>query len=175
MTPLSHRELTPINTFPPFQILRILPSYGLQKCLDYFTTGIDMLINMPSLQSVLVSALVFSAITNATPSEERRAPGVCGSGTYGEVVPVLMQYPVAQAFCTANFPVACTSRANLLMRAPSPTPVIPPTGKTTIPVDRQASAWSKVRAQPASVIKIVCACIESPTVSYGPDRTSVVM
>ena len=110
----------------------------------------------------------------ATPIEERGA-SVCGSGIYGELVPILSPYPIAQAFCSAVFPVACTSAAKRKRSAPSTTAATTKgsttttkkaVSTTTSSVDSKASALSKCQRQPANVISTICSCIETPEVGY---------
>lgn len=100
---------------------------------------------------------------------------VCGSGTYGELVPIIKSYPIAQAFCSAAYPPACTttpgrSRGKRLPQSlvekrvassvtsdsPLPTPMI-----IARAINAQSSAWSRVGKQPKSVISVICSCIES--------------
>lgn len=45
----------------------------------------------------------------AAPRLELRATSVCAGGIYGELSPRLGEYSVALAFCSAAYPVECTS------------------------------------------------------------------
>lgn len=67
-------------------------------------------------ESMLTAALVilgFSGAAFAVPAQhlEERTANVCRSGIYGELAPILQGYPIAQAFCSAVFPVGCTAQA----------------------------------------------------------------
>lgn len=104
-----------------------------------------------------------------------RAGGVCNSGIYGELAPVLAQYPAAQAFCSAVYPVKCTTK--VAKRAGTTTTTT--TGATTkarttttttkkatstTSTDAKASAWSKCQGQGSGVVSTMCSCIEVPKV-----------
>jgi len=55
--------------------------------------------------------VAFAALAQALPHPEAlegRSGGVCISGIYAELS-VLSAYPIAQAFCTAYYPLSCTS------------------------------------------------------------------
>lgn len=143
---------------------------------------------MVYLQPVL-ALLVFAqhlAFTRAVPLEER-AGDVCGSGIYGELVPYLKPYPVAQAFCSAVYPVKCssvnkakrqlstTSKISTTPTAPSTIPKISTTSSksssktTTSSIDPKASAWSKCQKQGGNVVSTICSCIQSQKVSAYKD------
>lgn len=105
----------------------------------------------------------------AAPFLEERASSVCGSGIYGELVPFLVPYAPAQAFCSAVFPVKCTTKA--VKRAPATTTKSSTTKttttkttvtKSTTSLNPTSSAWSKCQAQPLDVISTLCSCIEAP-------------
>lgn len=143
------------------------------------------------LKNALLVALFATSldICSAVPLFEIR-DDICSSDIYGELSPILKQYPIAVAFCSAIYPVSCTSggRRNLLARSTSSTSTTPikplPTASTASPtsaatktnnaattgtqasssVDLRASAWSKGQRQPLSVVKTICSCIEIPKV-----------
>lgn len=43
--------------------------------------------------------------------------GVCNGGVYGELAPILAGYSIAQAFCSAVYPVTCTTVAQNTKRS----------------------------------------------------------
>lgn len=120
----------------------------------------------------LAIGLTAVTLTAAVPHHEARADAYCGSGIYGELAPIIAPYQIAQAFCTAVYPVKCTTAAKLRRAAPSTTASTTPkatassTAKssTTASVDAKASAWAKAQKQAGSVISSLCACIESTKV-----------
>ncbi|KAF9872064.1 hypothetical protein CkaCkLH20_10401 [Colletotrichum karsti] len=58
---------------------------------------------------MVVSMLSTTAITSPA---QAPASNVCCTGIYGELSPALRDFPVAQAFCKAVFPVKCTTSNN---------------------------------------------------------------
>lgn len=135
--------------------------------------------NMLYKQFLLSTLLVSQApkLALAAPlaeSLEIRANGVCGSGIYGELAPILAQYPIAQAFCTVAYPVSCTtakakraaSAATTTMKTTSKTTQATSKQTTTTNADAKASAWSKAKNQPGNVVSTMCSCIETPKVSF---------
>lgn len=64
-----------------------------------------------AFKSILITALLATVLplsTTAFPLIEVRS-NVCQSGIYGELAPILSDFPIAQAFCTAVYPVLCTT------------------------------------------------------------------
>lgn len=143
-----------------------------------------------SLPMVALVVSIFSSTTLAGPAQpiEARAGVVCGSGIYGQLAPILSPYPVAQAFCTSNYPIKCTTAigkraassttttttTSVTLKATSKsssTTPIDTTTKTTTPKssttsDAKLAAWSKLLTQAANVASTLCSCIEAaPTVS----------
>lgn len=139
----------------------------------------------------VVAVLLAVQSVTAIPYVEKRGSGVCQSGIYGELAPILAQYPIAEAFCTLVYPVKCTSAGSGHKKrvAPSTTTTTPVKTSTTTPSttktttsttkvaassttkstttqDAKASAWSKCQAQPGNVISTMCSCIESPKVAF---------
>ena len=118
---------------------------------------------------LLTVLTVCASISNAAPEQHHQRSGdaICGVGIYGELVPFLDKYNVAVDFCSAFFPVHCTTQVKVHKRAPGNTLAPPSTttaaGPTT--TDRTKSAWSKCRTQPWNVISTVCSCIETAKVS----------
>ena len=120
------------------------------------------------------------------PALEPRTGGVCGSGIYGELAPILAAYPIAEAFCSAVYPVKCTTAKAVKRQASTPKPTATTTTTkpsstssssktttkpsstttTTTSTNQQSSAWSKCQAQGANVVSTLCSCIEVPKVSY---------
>lgn len=125
---------------------------------------------------MLSNLLIFSAVVAiyhpllavAAPGPLAPRAGVCDSGIYGELVPILSPYAIAQAFCTAYYPMKCPSAAAMIKRAATAssatttktTSVTSSKSKTTTSTDAKASAWSKCQGQGASVISTMCSCIE---------------
>lgn len=121
----------------------------------------------------LALGLTTVPLTGAVPHYlEVRADAYCSNGIYGELAPILAPYQIAQAFCTAVFPVKCTT-APKQKRVASSTAVTATTSttKSTTPsttksssANAQASAWSKIQSQAAATISSLCACIETTKV-----------
>lgn len=67
-------------------------------------------------------AIIFAAqlltVSFGAPLVETR-DNVCSNGIYGELSPILKQYPIAVAWCSAFYPVSCSS--GLTKRAASST------------------------------------------------------
>lgn len=123
--------------------------------------------------NTLVVAFVAACLTRPTVAIESRAGSVCSSGIYGELVPILAPYSVAQAFCTAIYPVKCTTQLNKRAtptttasnRQPSTTTTTKSstlTTKSTTAVDPKASAWAKAQLQAGQVVSTLCSCLQGP-------------
>lgn len=116
---------------------------------------------MTCYKAGLLTAL-FAILVAALPRIEERA-NICSSGIYGELVPVLASYPVAQSFCTQIFPVKCTTKRAKQRAAPSTTKRRTPM-TTSSSSDRRAPAWAKCQKQPKNVVSTLCSCIQTPKV-----------
>lgn len=130
---------------------------------------------------VPILTMFLPSFVSAIPLLEDRAGGVCNSGIYGELAPLLVGYSPAQAYCTQKYPVACTTAKAKVRRATTTsgktstvkttpkvtttTPVKTSTTSKTTSSDPKASAWSKLQQQVAGIVSTLCSCIESPTVS----------
>lgn len=116
---------------------------------------------------VLFIATVLPSLVSAVPFLEGRTGGICNSGIYGSLVPLLTGYSPAQAYCTQHYPVKCTIAQAKVKRTTATTTsktTTTTTSKTTS-VDSQSSACSKLQQQVSSIASTLCSCIESPTVS----------
>jgi hypothetical protein len=85
-------------------------------------------------------AFEYSTLVHAYPPLEKRGGSICSSGIYGELAPILQPYPIAQAFCTALYPVSCTS-AGLAKRATTTT--ITTSSKSTATTKSSSAATTK--------------------------------
>lgn len=112
----------------------------------------------------------------ATPGPGLYISNICDRGIYAELGPVLSEYPIAQAICSALYPVECTETASHQKREPASTTSLSMTTHSstveTTPIpsrsttqDRNVSAWSRFRTQPANVASAICSCIETAKVS----------
>ena len=138
-----------------------------------------------TLKTVLTIALAvlhLSPAVQGAPNAALERRGVCDSGIYGELAPILAGYSIAQAYCTQVYPLKCSAKAQ--KRAASTTTTTTKaattTGKvttattrstttttksttrstTTTTVDSKSSAWSKCQAQPGNVVSTLCSCIQ---------------
>lgn len=147
------------------------------------TSNVVLIMKLPSISSLALIASSYFSLIAGMPLEERGA-GVCSGGIYGELVPILIKYPIAQAFCSAAYPVSCTTapRAKEKRVATTTTTTTKAAAKTTVPsttttkaagkatapvttttstrtstttVDARSSAWSKCQKQPRNVISTV--------------------
>lgn len=135
---------------------------------------------MASLKTTLLLALAaihMPLVAVATLLEERGS-SICGTGIYGELAPILAQYPIAQAFCSAVFPVACTTAPQQQKRAKTTISTTSTSVKTSststlsktttkssaMTQSPEASAWSRIQSQAAGTISTLCSCIETPKV-----------
>lgn len=80
----------------------------------------------------------------AAPNQELRPRqgGVCNSGIYAELAPILAGYSVAQSYCTAVFPVKCPSKVSkraLEIRATTTTA----TSTSSSPVSHSYSSYQR--------------------------------
>lgn len=74
------------------------------------------------LSSALLLLLVYRA--DAYPFADLNArAGVCQSGIYGELSPVLQSYSVAVQFCQAIYPVKCSSAKAKIRKRVAPSTV----------------------------------------------------
>lgn len=77
------------------------------------TTERALSANMTRIISLALALVALNSPTSVlgAPNNyfEPRAGGVCGSGIYGELAPIIAGYPIAQSFCTAVYPVSCTT------------------------------------------------------------------
>lgn len=76
----------------------------------------------PKFFLVLGVLALHSSLTIAIPQEgahlfKPRGDPVCAQGIYGELVPILNGWPIAEAFCSAVHPVKCTTAPPKLKRA----------------------------------------------------------
>jgi hypothetical protein len=151
--------------------------------LDYFE------MSSKSWLPVAMVALCSAWTAFATPAEflNPRTGSICSSGIYGELAPILAAYPIAQAFCSAVYPVKCTIAKREVARAPTarvllprkqtsttttkpstttttkpPTTTTKSTTKSTTTLNAQSSAWSKCQGQGAGIVSTMCSCIEVP-------------
>ena len=128
-----------------------------------------------ALKLVIITALLAVQSVTAIPYVEERGASVCQGGIYGELSPILAQYPVAQAFCT-KYAVKCTSAGSVpkkRLATTSKTTTKSTTTKSTTTGNAQASAWSKCQGQPGNVISTMCSCIETPKVVFDHHPTKV--
>jgi hypothetical protein len=177
------------TTKPPvllykFAFLRLDTPPCLHSNITSFLSGIETLsAREMGLKRILALVLAIACLTGAgvaAPQLEIRAGSVCSSGVYGELVPLLAQYPIALSFCSAVYPIQCTSaklgkRASTTTVTPSSTTTKASTTittkasttktTTTTTQNAQSSAWSKCQQQPANVVSTICSCIETPKVS----------
>jgi hypothetical protein len=65
------------------------------------------------MRSFILANLAVAAVKAAPQHIEGREAdrSVCWTGIYGECAPSLTNYAVAQGYCSANYPVACTIEA----------------------------------------------------------------
>ena len=92
--------------------------------------GIAMLSKSTVLVASIALQLPWAALAAPPNFLEARAGAVCSSGIYGELAPILSGYPIAQAFCTAVYPVHCTT-AKQKRQATTPRPTPSSTTTTT--------------------------------------------
>jgi hypothetical protein len=64
----------------------------------------------------IVSLVSFGSSGNSQ-SSAGATYNICSSGIYGELAPILVQYPIAQSFCSKYFPVKCLT-GGVKSRAP---------------------------------------------------------
>lgn len=138
---------------------------------------------------ILLCIAELLGISSGAPLVESR-DNLCSGGVYAELSPILKQYPQAAQYCSANYPVSCTSEITK-RAAPSTTTSVSITIKTSTthstaqtstttksnhPVtsvttsvkfsDVLASAISKIEELPVNVISTLCSCVEAtPKVS----------
>jgi hypothetical protein len=142
---------------------------------------------MAAIKLILSFMLVAQASSwHASPLKvDERATAVCGSGIYGELVPILGPYNMAQAHCSNVYPLACKTEAtrDLDYRTIRPFATIePPCTTATKPTsieqkititstgDATMLAWSQCRKRPASIISALCSCIGAPTVQTSSHK-----
>lgn len=122
----------------------------------------------------LAAALNVHALPQLDPRDATRSQ--CWTGIYGECATILADYDVAQKYCSSKYPVPCETKPELPKM--KRTEYKPKACKkrfdksnadlsTIIPSEDQLSAWSKVMAQPSSIVESLCACIETPVVRGG--------
>lgn len=142
-----------------------------------------------ALLSVVFFALSLPTTIYGAPPNQLERRGVCQSGIYGEIAPILAGYSVAQAYCSAHYPVQCTpavhkraAPSTTTTKTTTTTAVVKTTTKTTTTttttkpatttttktssVNPTSSAWSKCQNQPGNVISTLCSCIEHPAVCF---------
>ncbi|KAJ9613911.1 hypothetical protein H2200_002047 [Cladophialophora chaetospira] len=104
------------------------------------------------LRSIVLLGLVLlphSTPASAVPLEER-AGGVCNGGIYGELVPYLINFAPAQAFCTAYFPVKCVTVLTKRAATTTTTTTTKATNPTTKPSATTTKAPSTTTTKPPS-------------------------
>ena len=102
----------------------------------------------------LILLVLHQSFTLAVPHNagaiEVRADAYCNSGIYGELLPLISPYAVAQAWCTQNWPVPCTTAHKRKRAATSSTTIT--AAKSTTAANNQASAWSKALQQAQNTV-----------------------
>lgn len=176
-----------LDTIQCFSIQNILRQVVLLEvavaCIQTSTSQLsNMFPRMSLIISVLVALLCSISVVAAPPNLEQRSGNVCSSGIYGELAPLLKGYAPAVQYCSAHYPLTCTTahkRQNIVRQAttPRPTPTVTttttttttPKTTTTTSKDTKASAWSKCQGQGGGVVSTMCSCINGPaTVSRIP-------
>ena len=128
-----------------------------------------------------VLLLLHSLLIEASALEQRTNGNVCQYGVYGELVPALKPFALAQSYCAAVFPPQCTPQGKLKIRRVSATTVktstmsstqtttskiLGPSSKTTAKAaNPKESAWSKMLQQGRAAVSTLCSCIQDHKVS----------
>lgn len=120
---------------------------------------------LENLVLLLAGLSYLTPLVQAIPLIENRAGSVCDSGIYGELTPHLTGYQPAQIFCSAVYPLSCTTKLAKRTALTSTTTTAKPSSTTTAQ-DAKSSAWSKCQQQDQNVISTLCSCIEQPLVSH---------
>lgn len=119
---------------------KLFLSESLQFTADF--SGIMVLASLLLSAALAITPYIAHAVpleANANPLEPR-AVAVCSSGIYGELAPLLAPYGIAQAFCTAKYPVPCKKAKRHLVPRATTTTAAAPNAKVTA-ANPTVSAW----------------------------------
>jgi hypothetical protein len=128
----------------------------LSRRLDYA----DMVLKYLPMLAATVPGLF------ASPLEPQGSGSICSSGLYGELAPILQNFALAEAYCSAYFPMKCASVAGSVPVKRNPktsaavatTKSVPTVATKATPSasnNLQASALSKLLQQAATAISTV--------------------
>lgn len=136
---LDHLQLPRVDS----AYTKIFLSEYFQFAADF--SGIMVLASLLLSAALAIAPYIAHAVpleTNANPLEPR-AVAVCSSGIYGELAPLLAPYSIAQAFCTAKYPVPCKKAKRHLVPRATTTTAAAPNAKVTA-ANPTVSAWVRV-------------------------------